>query len=68
MDYRSYIAERIAIEGISASEIAGMMTVPPDLAMGDYALPCFRFAKVLSWRRRLPRTRSSSGRKPSPAI
>ena len=47
MDYRSYIAERIAIEGISASEIAGMMTVPPDLAMGDYALPCFRFAKAL---------------------
>lgn len=47
MDYRQYIAEKIKAEGVSAEEIASLLTVPPDPAMGDYALPCFRFAKVL---------------------
>lgn len=47
MDYKRYIAERIPVEGISAQEIADLLAVPPDSSMGDYALPCFRFAKVL---------------------
>ncbi len=47
MDYRSYIAERISAEGIGREEIAESIVVPPDPAMGDYALPCFKFAKVL---------------------
>lgn len=47
MDYRSYIAERIPVDGISREEIAESIAVPPDSAMGDFALPCFKFAKVL---------------------
>ncbi len=47
MDYKRYIAQRIRVEGISAEEIASAIAVPPDTAMGDYALPCFAFAKIL---------------------
>ena len=46
MDYRASIAGRLHIEGMSAEEIAAAIAVPPDPAMGDYALPCFKFAKI----------------------
>ena len=44
MDYRQYLAERIHVDGVSTDEVASLIAVPPDPAMGDYALPCFRFA------------------------
>ncbi len=47
MDYKQYIAQKIDVEGVSSEEIASMVNIPPDPAMGDYALPCFRFAKAL---------------------
>lgn len=47
MDYKRYIAERLKIEGMSAEEIAEAIAVPPDTQMGDYALPCFKMAKLL---------------------
>ena len=47
MDYKRYIAERVCVEGLSAEEIAEAIAVPPDSSMGDFALPCFRFAKVM---------------------
>lgn len=47
MDYRSYIAERLPVEGAAKAEIAEAIAVPPDSSMGDYALPCFRFAKLM---------------------
>ena len=47
MDYKEYIAQKIEVEGIAQEEIAALLAVPPDSAMGDFALPCFRFAKVL---------------------
>lgn len=47
MDYRDYIAERIDVAGVSQEEIKEAIAVPPDSAMGDYALPCFKFAKAL---------------------
>ena len=47
MDYRRYIAERILIDGVKKEEIEENLAVPPDSSMGDYALPCFKFAKVL---------------------
>lgn len=47
MDYKAYIAERLHAEGVSPEEIAGCIVVPPDTDMGDFALPCFKFAKVL---------------------
>ena len=47
MDYKAYIAKRLHAEGVSPDEIAGSIVVPPDTAMGDLALPCFKFAKIL---------------------
>ena len=47
MDYKKYIAEKITIEGIGAEEIAELIALPPNTEMGDYALPCFKFAKLL---------------------
>ena len=36
------------IEGLpNAEEIRGLLAVPPDPALGDYAFPCFRLAKPL---------------------
>ena len=47
MDYKQYIAEKLNIEGVSAEEISSFITATPSQDMGDYALPCFRFAKAL---------------------
>ncbi len=47
MDYKRYIAEKLQVEGLSAEEIAESIAIPPDSSMGDFALPCFRFAKVM---------------------
>ena len=47
MDYKSYIAKNLCIDGVSESEIYDLIVLPPDNSMGDYALPCFRFAKAL---------------------
>lgn len=47
MDYKKYIAERIKIDGVTPEEIASYLSVPPTNDMGDFALPCFKFAKIL---------------------
>ncbi len=47
MDYKAYIAQRLPVEGVSREEIAESITVPPDTSLGDYALPCFKFAKLM---------------------
>lgn len=47
MDYKSYIAALIKIEGVSEEEIKSAIALPPTSEMGDYALPCFKFAKIL---------------------
>ncbi len=47
MDYKAYIAQRLCIESMSAAEIAEAIAVPPDTSLGDFALPCFKFAKIL---------------------
>ena len=55
MDFRMSIAAEIvsALEkafndaSLTAENIAQLMEVPPDTAMGDYAFPCFRLAKTL---------------------
>lgn len=46
MDYKRYIADKIKIDGVSADEIYSSVTLPPDTQMGDFALPCFKFAKI----------------------
>ncbi len=47
MDYKNYIAEKLKIEGLSTEEIISAIEVPPTSDMGDYALPCFKFSKIL---------------------
>ncbi len=46
MDYRKYIADKIKIEGVQTEEIYSALALPPNTEMGDYALPCFKFAKI----------------------
>ncbi len=47
MDYKKYIADKISVEGVPSADIESLIAVPPNTDMGDYALPCFRFAKAL---------------------
>ena len=47
MDYKKYIAEKLNVDGVSVDEICESIAIPPNTEMGDYALPCFKFAKVL---------------------
>lgn len=47
MDYRQYIAERLKIEGVTAEEIYSLIAIPPTSEVGDFALPCFKFAKIM---------------------
>ena len=51
MDYKQYLAQKIRAAGIPSDvteeELISSLAAPPDAAMGDYALPCFRFAKVM---------------------
>lgn len=46
-DKKELIASLIEIEGVTKEEIYNLITVPQDSAMGDFALPCFRFSKAL---------------------
>lgn len=49
MNVKEKIAEILAtqVEGLSGEEIQGMLEIPQDKKMGDYAFPCFRLAKSM---------------------
>ncbi len=47
MDYKKYIAENLHIDGVSKEELYDLIALPPNTEMGDYALPCFKLAKLL---------------------
>ena len=47
MNYKEYIAKKIIECGLPDEGIAENIAVPPNTDMGDYALPCFKFAKVM---------------------
>ena len=47
MDYKKYIADLIDIDGVSKEELYDLIALPPNTEMGDYALPCFKFAKLM---------------------
>lgn len=47
MDYKRLIAELIDIDGVSKDELYELITVAKDANNGDYALPCFKFAKTM---------------------
>ena len=46
MDYKKHIAKKIKVEGVSEQEIYDSIALPPNTEMGDFALPCFKFAKI----------------------
>ncbi len=41
------IAQLLNIDGVDSVEATQYVVVPQDTTLGDYALPCFRFAKAL---------------------
>ena len=49
VNFKKLIAEAVYDEalGLSLEEIEGMIEIPADESMGDYAFPCFRLAKAL---------------------
>lgn len=47
MDYKKEIAKLITPEGADASETEALITIPRESGNGDFALPCFKFAKAL---------------------
>ena len=55
MDFRQMIAQRVwqaaqdayGESALSAADCEALLELPPDPAMGDYALPCFKLAKSL---------------------
>ncbi len=47
MDYKKYIAEKLNVEGMEKEELYELIALPPNTEMGDYALPCFKLAKLL---------------------
>ena len=47
VDLKSILAEKISEKtGIDKSLLYGLIEVPPDKALGDYSLPCFRLSPV----------------------
>ena len=48
MDFKLEIAKLISVaSNLNTDDILDALEVPPDSAMGDFAFPCFRLAKVL---------------------
>jgi len=49
INFKKKIAESLAgfVEGLTVEEIEGMIEVPTDNKLGDYAFPCFRLAKAM---------------------
>ena len=45
--FENEIVKKLNIEGFSEEELTSLLETPKDSAMGDIALPCFRFAKAL---------------------
>lgn len=47
MDYKTYIAQKLNIEGLPEEDVACFLETPPNTDLGDYALPCFKLAKIM---------------------
>ena len=47
MDYKKLLADIVILQDVESSEIEPLITVPKDPAMGDFCLPCFKFAKEM---------------------
>jgi len=46
-DKKEFIARHVVIDGVSTEDVFNALEIPPDRALGDIALPCFKFAKAL---------------------
>jgi len=46
MNFKEILSKEIKIEGVTPEELEKLFTIPPTLQMGDFALPCFSFAKI----------------------
>jgi arginyl-tRNA synthetase len=49
IDYKLKVAELFCdlVDDVTMEDIYGMVEIPPNSQMGDFAVPCFRFAKAL---------------------
>ena len=47
MDVKKILSQHIEIDGVSGEEIYSLVTETADSRLGDFSLPCFRFAKAL---------------------
>ena len=49
IDYKEKIADQMVAAGVELTkeDLMDLIEVPQDESMGDYALPCFRLAKIL---------------------
>lgn len=46
MDYKQLISKTVNYENITPQEVLELLALPKDSTMGDYCLPCFKFAKA----------------------
>lgn len=48
-DFKQQVAEALKekTEGLELNEIMGMIEIPPNSEMGDFAFPCFKLAKTM---------------------
>lgn len=48
MNYKEELSNLLSSRtNLEAQQIASMLEVPPEMEMGDFALPCFKLAKVM---------------------
>ena len=48
MNYKEQLSLLLAqASGLDADKLASLLEVPPDMDMGDFALPCFKLAREL---------------------
>ena len=46
MNIRQELAKKIKLDNVTVDELVQSFTIPPSIEMGDFALPCFAFAKA----------------------
>ncbi len=48
IDFKSEIAKFVSnvVENLSENEVHELIEIPPNFEMGDYAMPCFKLAKI----------------------
>ena len=47
MNYKNHIAKKLNIDSVDTATLESYIEIPPNLEMGDYALPCFKLSKIL---------------------